>query len=574
MKHLRLFMNQRSAFVLLGLALLLCGARAQSAELPWRNRPFQITANEKPLADFLRELSASQGTTAIVDPKVTGVISGKFNIRASAQGLLSSICEANGLTWYYDGSFLFVEPAGDARSEVLPIASGNTTRINETLRQLGIADSRYPLAVSERDGSVFVSGPKRYVDMVRQAIKLGDRRASQDEAAEIRLFPLKYAWAADVTIKRAGKEVSIAGVATTLRSLYSRNTGGAARRAALPIKLGPDRQIRMRAGESINAPKLEFANPVDTDDSGGPDASGNELPFIQADTRLNAVLVRDTPDRMAQYVRLIEALDVRPRLVEIELTIMDVSTDTLDSLGIDWRLHGKHGDLQTGTGGRPALTWASGTTEAGQVGGVSATGVPTTPIGGMFTASIGSELRTFLLARVNALAQKGRANFIARPKVLTLDNTEAVLENLSEIHVRVQGFQDAGLFSITSGTAVRVTPLIVDEKDGRSVLLTINIEDGSLSGHAAVDQIPVINRRTVNTQALMDENVSLLLAGFTSEEKVNAMTGVPLLSDLPLVGNLFKFREQKQSNMERFYLLTPRLVVPSVTAPASAPAGG
>jgi type III secretion protein C len=138
----------------------------------------------------------------------------------------------------------------------------------------------------------------------------------------------------------------------------------------------------------------------------------------------------------------------------------------------------------------------------------------------------------------------------------------------------VQGFQDAGLFSITSGTAVRVTPLIVDERTGRSVMLTINIEDGNLSNTKSVDQIPIINRRTVNTQALMEEGASLLLAGFTSEEKVNAITGVPLLSDLPVVGGLFRYTQKTQNKMERFYMLTPRLVVPMPTAAASAPTGG
>jgi type III secretion protein C len=85
-----------------------------------------------------------------------------------------------------------------------------------------------------------------------------------------------------------------------------------------------------------------------------------------------------------------------------------------------------------------------------------------------------------------------------------------------------------------------------------------------------VDRIPVINRRSVNTQALMDEGASLLLAGFTSEEKTNAVTGVPVLSELPIVGGLFRFSEKKQNNMERFYLLTPRLVVPG-SAAASTP---
>ena len=138
-----------------------------------------------------------------------------------------------------------------------------------------------------------------------------------------------------------------------------------------------------------------------------------------------------------------------------------------------------------------------------------------------------------------------------------------MLENLSEVHVRVDGFQDAALFTLTAGTSLRVTPLIVDEAAQRSMMMSIDIADGDLSP-ASVDSIPVIRRRTVNTQAMVDEGRSLLIAGFSSEETVNAVTGVPLLSSMPLIGNLFKHTEKTQTNMERFYLLTPRLVMPAV----------
>ena len=71
----------------------------------------------------------------------------------------------------------------------------------------------------------------------------------------------------------------------------------------------------------------------------------------------------------------------------------------------------------------------------------------------------------------------------------------------------------------------------------------------------------------------MNEGTSLLLAGFTSEEKTNAVTGVPVLSDIPVVGGLFRFTQKKQTNMERFYMLTPRLVLPSAGAPPPAQGG-
>jgi type III secretion protein C len=547
---------------------LLAAAHTHAATVPWRPRPFQIVANDKPLPDFLRELLASQGITAVIDPKITGTISGRFG--GQAKNILDSVSTTYGLTWYYDGGFLYIDLASDARSEVMSISQGNGRRIAETVARLNISDARYPLVINENEGTLFVSGPKRYVEMVRQAVKLADQRAALADNAEVRLFPLKYAWASDVRVNRSGKETVVPGVANVLRSLYGRQpqaaagAGAGGRAPSAPFRIGPNRNIRLSTGETLSAPKVELPA-VAADDSGVPAsfmAGGGELPQFHADTRMNAVLIRDLPERMVQYGRLIAAMDTRPRLVEIEVTIMDISTDTLESLGIDWRLHGRRGDLQIGRGDRPPLTWNNGTSEAGQTG-------PATPVGGVFTAAIGHELRNYLLARVNALAKKGRANFVARPKVLTLNNTEAVLENLSEFHVRVDGFQDAGLFNITAGTALRVTPLIIDEGVGRGVMMSIDIQDGDLSA-ATVDDIPIVRRRTVNTQALVDESASLLIAGFSSEENVDARTGVPFLSDVPVIGRLFQYSEKTRQNMERFYLLTPRLVLPAAGAPPAA----
>lgn len=241
----RLHLVRRQAFMLLGCAvlMLLLVQHTMAAELRWQNRPFQIIANEKPLNDFLRELASSQGITAVIDPKVGGVISGKFD--GPAKNILNSVCSVNGLTWYFDGAFLFVDLAADAKSEVLPIAAENAGRIAETLVRLHISDERYPLSISERDASVYVTGPRRYVEMVRQAVKLADQKSAMAEGAEIRLFPLKYAWASDFRINRSGKETVIPGVANVLRSLYGRagnqsSGGGSGGRGTI----GPSRSGR------------------------------------------------------------------------------------------------------------------------------------------------------------------------------------------------------------------------------------------------------------------------------------------------------------------------------------------
>jgi type III secretion protein C len=565
-------------------AMLLVSHASSAADLQWPGRSFQIVASEKPLPDLLRELAASQGTTAVVDPKITGVVSGKFG--AAPLSILNSLCATYSLSWYYDGAFLYIDPSSDAKSEVMSIGrnTGNASWLTQTLIQLRIYDKRYPLLVSGHEGTARVTGPRRYVEMVRQAAKLMDQKNALNDTAEIRLFPLKYAWAGDFKITRSGKEASIPGVANVLRNLYGRNAYragqtsgvGSGRRSNTTFDAGADRQLKLSSGETVNAPKIDLPGLASGEGDNNAElgawtgVGSGELPQFQADTRMNAVLIRDLPQRMAQYEKLIASMDTRPRMVEIEVTIMDISNDKLDSLGVDWRAHGNRADFQLGRATSPALTWNNAATEAGQTA-INANGATVTPAGGVFTAAIGNALRNYLLVRVSALAQKGDANLIARPKVMTLDNNEAILENLSDFYVRVNGFQDAGLFKVTTGTSVRVTPLIVDEQSGRGVMMAINIEDGNI-GSGSVDQIPIVLHRTVNTQALIEEGTSLLIAGYTSEEKSNATTGVPVLSNLPLVGNLFKYNENKLNKQERFYLLTPRLVIPIVAAaPGGAP---
>jgi type III secretion protein C len=91
------------------------------------------------------------------------------------------------------------------------------------------------------------------------------------------------------------------------------------------------------------------------------------------------------------------------------------------------------------------------------------------------------------------------------------------------------------------------------------VVLAIDIEDGNVTGES-VDNVPVIRRRAVTTQAMVAEGRSLLIAGYSSEETVRAVVGVPGLSSMPIIGHLFKHQQHRRQNMERLYLLTPRVV--------------
>lgn len=574
------------ASLLLSVSLFTALAQpARAADLRWRNRPFTIVANGKRITDFIRELASSQGVTAIVDPKIDGTISGRFS--GSPQQTLDTVCSTYGLTWYYDGSFLYVDPADQSQTQVMPIPPNSSNAISQALQTMQVVDKRFALVLNDRANSVYVSGPRRYVELVRQTIGTVGDPASNGQNADIRAFRLKYGWAADFTINRSGKEVVIPGVATMMRRLFGKTSGASASTAGASLGQAT-RQVKLGSGQTIDVPRIEFpqigggAHSSGYGGSGGlgggssllHDAGGGDtLPEIEADPAINAVLVRDLPENMHRYQALIDQLDVRPRIVEINVTVIDINENSLDSLGIDWRLHTTHGDIQIGNGqnplngntqyngsGNPPLTFGTGTTEEGQTGIFMPTGIA-------LTASIGGALRNYLLTRINALQQNGQAELHSKPKVLALDNTEAILENLTQFYVQVQGFQDSSLYSVTTGTSIKVTPMIVDDTtrdasgtNAQSVMMSIDIEDGNVVPNQSVSNIPVIQQRNIVTKTMIDEGKSLLIAGFNDDTTQIGKSGVPWLSDIPLLGNLFKYTDKTGQHWERFYLLTPRLV--------------
>ncbi|MDE2288753.1 MAG: type III secretion system outer membrane ring subunit SctC [Burkholderiales bacterium] len=564
-------------------------AHAIGAELHWKNRPFSIVADNKNVGDFIRELASSQGVTAVINPKVGGVISGKFDGAPAAT--LNTVCATYGLTWYYDGSFLYVDPASQARTEVFSIPKGSAQELSRVIEAMRIPDRRFPLVISDKENTVYVSGPNRYVDLVKQALNTFSNPSYNDDRAEIRAFPLKYMWASDFTINRDGKEVTVPGMATLLRRLFGLRKAGSNDNAPPALEGGATRQLKLAGGSTFNVPNIQLptmqgnagaaygGNGSGLPQFGGtPDlfgmgsSSNNQLPKIEADPAINAVLIRDLPERMGQYRTLIDSLDSRPQLLEIDLTIMDIDTSSLQDLGIDWRVHTKHGDFQFGHGTNPALTFNAGTTEAGQTL-TDSNGNSITPTGMALTASIGGSVANYLVARVNALAQTGDARLRATPRVLTLNNTEAMLQDLQTFYVPVSGYQDSSLYGVTVGTSVKVTPLIVKRGSGQmDVKLSIQIDDGNQTGTTTSDNIdiPVVEQRSIVTQTMLQEGKSLLIAGFNTDQFQNNKTGIPLLQDIPILGHLFKYTNKSGKHMERFYLLTPRVVVADSTLPPSA----
>ena len=540
-------------------ALVLCSGLvtalpAQAAVIPWDTRVAMapIVARDMPIQEFMQALVASQSLAVVVSPVVESrVVNGRFS--GNPARAFDTVVRNLSLLPYFDGGTLYLFAGSEIQRRTVNLTPGSTDRVIATLNQLRLHDGRFnTFTAVPASGLLQIAGAKPFVDQVQEVVR-SVQLSSQSTPEQIGIFPLKHAWAWDVTLTSAGKQVVVPGVATLLRTLLG--------------KVGPVGITPTASRTSVTRLRGKgFAAGNETDAFPRPDAAvsglGNEAeatlaaamaavggPTVTAEMRTNSVVVRDTPDRLPQYAELIKGLDVEPVMVELETTIVDVNSDRLDELGVNWRLGGSKDEIRFGSGNSDDL----------RLRGPSVLDV--TPIGrGLTWSTVRDSGR--LIARISALAATGNARVISRAQVATLANLESAISSNETAYVKVGGFQEVDLFPVTAATSVRITPQVFTRGDRQVVSMVVAIRDGRFSA-AIVDQIPTVKEVALSTNGLVADNQTFVIGGFRQETSSRQADKIPLLGDLPGVGALFRTTTDEVRNAERLFLVTPRVLTVS-----------
>ncbi len=534
------------------------------ARVPWKMKRMTLKSENKDVGDLLRQLASSNELAIQVDDRIKGAVSGTFSL--DPQSILELLSKTYGFFWFFDGSSIIVSPVSDVKIEMLRLAPDALSNLTSTLQRLGVYDMRYPIRVDAANRLVVLSGPSRYVDMLSNVSRALQDSAEQKAPTEVLVYPLKYAWADDRTMASGTGSITIPGVVSVLRNIYRQgdertsinsSTNITKPRAKRSLSSGGADRNRYGFYDKVSdepqttSIKETVNQVIRAAGAGGEGASG--LPVIVADGRRNAVVVRDLAERMPKHKALIQELDTRSQLVEIEAKIIDVRSEAVESLGVDWRLATRRADLQSGSGDSTAATprfsasLAKDPVDSGN------------PQGGRFTVMMGSAAQ-FLMTRINALEQAGKARTVGTPRVTTLDNVQSVMSSKEVFYVKVPGAYASDLFEVSAGVSLTVLPFVIREDGSASVRIAVTITDGSVDKNNRVDGIPSTTQSEINAEAIIKEGASLLVAGYVREEESSGKSGIPILSRLPGVGALFGQTSTNSVRQERFFLLTPRII--------------
>ena len=510
---------------------------------------FSHYANGEPLKSALTSFSRAQGLKPVVSPKVKGRISGRFN-NVPAKDFLSALHEAYDVGYYVTGSEIHFFNTSELKKEFITVRNGTSQELIASLRSSGFLAEELPLSINDQSNMLTVVGPAAYVRQIQAAAAAF--AAVQSEKIIMRVFPLKHAWAQDISVSSMDKTVTIPGIATILRAMViGGNVGGetVTQEKATVEKLGG----KGLAAVGKDLPESELA----------PQAANTPINqgsvSIIADPRVNAVLVSDAAYRMAYYEQVIKDLDKPVELVEIHAAIVDIDANSQRDLGVSWGAsHTKDGESSPNMFGSAGGTMGpAATPDTWLTAGVSP---------GALLSTIYTHGSKAFMARINALEEQKLARVLGRPSVLTADNIQATLENTTTYYVKVEGKETVDLFKVEAGTVLRVTPHIIRENGKTYLKLAVNIQDdqdSSSSVSTTGSGVPDIKQTKINTQAVIEAGQSLLVGGYYYEQHSNSDSGIPLLKDIPLVGHLFKSSTKTGKRMERLILLTPRIISPS-----------
>ncbi|GAB6268131.1 MAG: type II secretion system secretin GspD [Smithella sp.] len=269
---------------------------------------------------------------------------------------------------------------------------------------------------------------------------------------------------------------------------------------------------------------------------------------IAADNNKNVVIMICSPSVYRQHLGLLRQLDTQPKQVLIEATIAELSlTDEL-KYGVEWYINNtiNNGPITGGT------------------------------LGHLIDASTGNLGMAFnyvtstanFKAMINALATKNKANILSTPRLTVLDNHEAVIQIGQDVPVATgeqttaasTGTEPTILRSIqyrSLGIILKVKPTINTEG-----LLTLELtqEVSDLSKNTGVGDSPIIAIRRINTSVVAANGQTVALGGLMKQQKGIIERKVPLLGDIPLIGNLFKVTENTDDRTELLILVTPTIL--------------
>ena len=339
--------------------------------------------------------------------------------------------------------------------------------------------------------------------------------------------------------------------------------------------------LRTQSFQLNYAKATEMLNQLTNNTNTGGSANTGNTRFLTArgnaiaEPRTNQLFVTDTPSKLEEVRQLLLNLDVPVRQVLIEARIVEARDTFGRSLGVklgggDLRAS-KGGDGGYGIGGDNRVAFGSNANNANAAAGVdgssysSASNFVNLPASlsnvnnafGSFALSIfNSAANRFLTLELSAMEADGQGKIVSSPRLITADQTKALIEQGTEYPYTVTAPNGATSISFKKAVLkLEVTPQITPEGN---IILDLDVTKDSRG--ETTQQGVAIDTKHVKTQVLVENGGTVVIGGIFTMEETNQENKIPLLGDVPVLGNLFKNRSRQSTKNEVLVFITPKVI--------------
>lgn len=462
-----------------------------------------------------------------------------------------------------------VDHPGSDEIETIRLKHASATDIVKTLTQLrsrmspsgtaaaapgaapgGDATSVGSFAADERTNSVLLSGDKTEREKLRAVVVYLD--TPLERAGNTQVFYLKYARASDLVpiLQGSNRPVAREGSTTTPGSSSFGLVGGMGTTASGSANVG---------GAGVNAGLIGVG--------------GRQDAIVIADEATNALVITAPPNVMREMESIIKQLDIRRAQVLVEAIIAEVSDDFSRKLGVQMAALGQDGTQPAGVVSFNGLL--SAITGAAAGGGTAIAGAALANLGDGINFGVGDfSGNTRFGVIVSALAGDANNNILSTPSLLTMDNQEASIVVGKNIPILTGSYASTGAgttpttpFQTISrediGVKLKVKPSISPEG---AVRLELEQEVSSIDATAKSDAGLITNKRNVKTVVQAQDGDIVVLGGLMDETVNDQASKVPLLGDIPLIGELFKYRSTTRGKRNLMIFIRPVVLRDGVSA--------
>ncbi|HVS76685.1 MAG TPA: secretin N-terminal domain-containing protein, partial [Steroidobacteraceae bacterium] len=293
-----------------------------------------------------------------------------------------------------------------------------------------------------------------------------------------------------------------------------------------------------------------------------PAAQAEKNALVWADKQNNALVITAPAKVMRTVLDIVNSLDRRRPEVLVQAIIAEVNVDKTDDLGINWAAYSQTDKVPLGgfvspVGGTSIVDLIGAAQNPSSLSSSLLTG---TTIGVGTIASSGESFA----AMIRALRSNADTNIVSTPSAVTMDNQEATLKVVQEVPFVTGQYTSASTVSAGQvtpfqtvqqqevGTILKVTPTISAE--GNAVMLKLSVESSSVLPTSVSSVDITTAKRSISTNVLIENGGVVVLGGLIQNEQDRSHSSVPFLGSIPIVGLLFKSRNDsgKRDNLMIF----------------------